>query len=72
MSKITLDVKPENLKTVLTILENLKVGLVENIKVDKSSTKYQPKTNKVIKENQPVSGKYIDPASFKKRLNKGK
>ncbi|WP_024955713.1 hypothetical protein [Sulfurospirillum arcachonense] len=74
MSKITLKVSNENLDRVLMVLESLKAGLIENIEVDKSlkthKPTYQPKINKVIKENEVVSGKYIDPASFKKRLNK--
>lgn len=72
MSKITIDVTNDNLKTVLNILENLKEGLVENIQIDKSATKYKPKNNKVIKENEPVAGKYINSTTFKKRLNKKK
>lgn len=76
MSKITIDVKSENIQVILSILENLKDGLVENIEVDKSVSRYkpayQPKANKVIKENEPVSGKYIDSASFKQRLKKVK
>lgn len=74
MSKITIDVAEVNVKTVLTILENLKDGLIENIHVDKSISKYkpvyQPKLNKVIKENEQVSGKYMNASSYKKSLNK--
>lgn len=74
MSKITLEVTNDNLKTVLSIIENLKDGLIEHIEIDGNVTKqkrlYQPKLNKVIKENEHVSGKYIDRASFKKRLKK--
>jgi len=76
MSKITLDVKNDNLDTVLLILENLKDGLVENIQVDKNVSKYkptyQPPKNKVIKEGEAQSGKYINPATFKKRMSKVK
>ena len=76
MSKVTIDVKNDNLETVLTILENLKDGLVENIQVDKSISKkkptYQPPKNKVIKEGEAQTGKYINPAAFKKRMSKDK
>jgi hypothetical protein len=76
MSKITIDVKNDNVEKVLLILENLKDGLIENIKVDKSVAKYkptyQPPKNKVIKEGEAQSGKYINPATFKKRMSKAK
>ena len=74
MSKITIDVNNNNLDTVLLILNNLKNGLIENIDVDKGaekhSTTYNPKTNKVIYENEKLDGKYLNPANFKKRLRK--
>lgn len=74
MSKITLDVNNDDLDTFLLILENLKDGLIENIKVDKSVAKYkptyQPPKNKVIKEGEVQSGKYINPSTFKKRMSK--
>lgn len=76
MSKITLNIKKENIETVLLILDNLKVGLIETIEVDKSVSKYKPtykpKVNKVIKEGEAQSGKYMNPSSFKNRLNKDK
>ena len=76
MSKITLDIKNDNLETVLLILDNLKDGLIENIKVDKSVSKYkpayQPPKNRVIKEGEVQSGKYMNSTDFKKCLNKGK
>lgn len=72
MSKITLDVTEKNVETVMTILENLKSGLISDISVDnkkvKPKTVYTPPKNKVIKENSPVAGKYISPAAYKKRL----
>jgi len=72
MPKITLDVTDKNLETIMTILENLKSGLISSIHVDhkkvQTRTMYHPPYNKVIKENTPVSGKYISPATFKKRL----
>jgi len=72
MSKITIETTDANVQTVLTILENLKDGLITNIKVDgtaaKHKTSYQPKLNKVIKEGEVQSGKYMNAASYKKRL----
>lgn len=74
MNKITLDVKSNDLETVLLVLNNLKDGLIENIEVDKegvkNSTAYNPKTNKVIYENEKLDGKYLNPENFKKRLRK--
>lgn len=62
MSKITLDVNSTNTSTVLTILNNLKSGLINDIKVDGVS-KNGPK---------PVSqsSKYASPSEYKKRLTK--
>jgi len=74
VNKITLDVKSNDLETVLLVLNNLKDGLIENIEVDKegvkNSTAYNPKTNKVIYENEKLDGKYLNPENFKKRLRK--
>lgn len=76
MSKITLDVKNDNLEKVLLILDSLKDGLIEDVKVDNKTLKYkptyQPPKNRVIKEGEVQSGKYINPVDFKKRLHKGK
>lgn len=78
MAKITLNIADENLQTVLTVLENLKDGLIQDMDVDKTSktprTSYKPRTNKVIYEDEQMSeatsGKYINAASFKKRMKK--
>lgn len=60
MSKITLDVNGSDVTTVLTILNNLKAGLINEIKVDGVS--------------KPISSsstsKYISPREFKERLKK--
>jgi len=76
MKKITLNIKKDNLEMVLLILDNLKDGLIEKIEVDKSVSKYkpayQPPKNRVIKEGEVQSGKYINPATFKKRMSKAK
>jgi len=77
MSKITLDVDKKDMEVVLSILNNLKTGLIKNIHSDEkigTNTKYQPKTNKVIYENEQMSkslsGKYMNAASFKSRSKK--
>lgn len=72
MSKITMDVENKNLDTVLSILNNLKDGLILNIEVDKNSSKsklmYQPKLKKMISEDEQSGGKYMSVATYKKRL----
>lgn len=78
MSKITIDVSSKNLETVLLILESLKDGLVLNIEVDNSRSKYtaayKPKIHKAVFDNEQAAessnGKYLSAASFKKRLQK--
>jgi len=76
MAKIELEVNEQNLGTLVTILTNLKDGLIENMDVNSSSkvksTRYQPKVKKVIYEEEQgdleKSGKYLNPAEFKRRL----
>ena len=66
LNEIKLSVSDENLETVLTILNNLKLGLISNIEssaqVKTRSTQYQPKTNTIIREENSgtndTSGKY--------------
>ena len=76
MQEIKLKVKDENLETLLSILNNLKEGLISDIdtntKVRKSN--YRPKVNKIVLEEESgtadKSGKYINPATYKRRLQK--
>ena len=79
MNEIKLSVDDKNLQTVLTVLDNLKAGLIEEIQTNgKSSTikstRYQPKTNTIIREEESGtadrSGKYVNPAVYKQRLKK--
>lgn len=79
MNEIKLSVDDKNLELVLSILENLKEGLIDNIETNKSKRKhtaYQPKTKQVIHETPPSqstqSGKYVNPAAYKERLRKTK
>ena len=85
MAKIVLEVDEKNLGSVITVLNSLKEGLVLNMEVNsltqvdiedkrKKFTRYQPKSNKVIYEEEQGKlesmGKYLDPTEFKKRLRK--
>jgi len=79
MNEIKLLVDDKNLETVLNILQNLKSGLITEIKSDFKDTKqrttqYKPKTNTIIREEDSgtndTNGKYINPATYKARLKK--
>lgn len=70
MKQIVLDVKEENINTILTILENLKDGLIENINSDSkkvNSARYTPKSNEVVREGVKPSGKYLSKEEYQKR-----
>ena len=81
MNEIKLSVDDENLETVLTILQNLKAGLITDIqtngKVNKvKHAQYQPKMKTIMKDDdfgtKDSSGKYINPAAYKQRLKNKK
>lgn len=77
MQEIKLTVESKNYQTVMMILNNLKEDLIAEINSDgKPSTRYQPKQNRVIKENESgpadSSGKYLNPAQLKKKLKNSK
>ena len=81
MNEIKLSVDDNNLQTVLTVLNNLKTGLIREIqtngkKANTKTTRYQPKTNTIIKEEESgtadKSGKYINPTAYKQRLKNKK
>ncbi len=77
MQEIKLKVEDENLETVMLILNSLKDGLISDITGGfKRSTQYQPRLNKVIKEDESgtadTSGKYMNPALYKQRLKNKK
>lgn len=70
MKEIKLSIKDENLNTVLTILENLKSGLIENIDYEgkkSSNVRYVPKSSEVVREGVKPKGKYISKAEYQKR-----
>ena len=78
MSRITLDVEKKDLETVLTILNNLKNGLVKNIKVDNKTTNQmqakKPARKPVLEDEfmsaKPTNSKYLSPTAFKNRIKK--
>ncbi len=72
MKQLILNVKDENLDTVVMILENLKKGLIEKIEYDGKKqmlSRYQPKQNGVVREGQMPSGKYISKDEYQRRKN---
>ncbi len=82
MNEIKLSVDDKNLDTVLSILNNLKDGLILDIKTDANvkrkvgKTQYQPKNNKIIREENSgtndSSGKYINISAYRQKLKKMK
>jgi hypothetical protein len=74
MKQIKLNIEDDKLEIVLTILNNLKNGLISSIENSEinilSSTKYQPKLNKIISENEKPQGKYLSSSSYKAKLEK--
>lgn len=81
MSKITLDVDKQNLETVLTILNNLKTGLIKNIDVDQKGILNKIQNKKAVKQQavledefipKPTNSKYLSRDAFKQRLNNKK
>ena len=75
MNEIKLTVDDENLQTVVSILQNLKSGLIVSMQTTKKTktTQYQPKSSGVIFEHESgtndTSGKYSLKA-YKERLKK--
>ena len=81
MNELKIRVDDTKLQTVLTILENLKEGLVEEIILNGrssagKSTQYKPRTNTIIKEEESgthdTSGKYASTSVYRQRLQKKK
>ncbi len=81
MNKIIINVENENLEIVMSILQNLKTGLISDIETSANvsktrSTRYQPKTNTIIREENSgtndSSGKYSSAAAYKQRLRSKK
>ena len=81
MNKITLSVDDKNLEVVMTLLKNLKDGLISDIstngvKVKSRPTQYQPKANTIIREENSgtndTSGKYANASAYRERLKNKK
>ncbi len=70
MGKIVLNIKDENIDTVLNILGNLKDGLIGSIEhnAKKTHARYQPKMTTIIKENEKPKGKYLSPGQYRKAI----
>jgi hypothetical protein len=81
MNEIKLSVDDKNLEIVMTVLENLKDGLISNISTSGAKTKsrptqYQPKTNTIIREENSgtndSSGKYASATAYRQKLQNKK
>ena len=79
MNTIKLSVEDKDLELVLSIVNNLKDGLISDIEVQKNhsyKTKYQPKTKQIILEEDAstssLQGKYLNPKAYKQKLQKKK
>ena len=82
LSKITLDVDDRNIDTVLTILNNLKPGLIKNLSTNANNINTRLQAKKELKQQHieedefmsktPSMGKYLSKSAFKNKLHKGK
>ena len=81
MSKIVLDVDDKNIDTVLTILNNLKSGLIKNISAPTNNINSRMQAKKLLKQqniqedefmsSSPNTGKYLSRSDYKNKLKKG-
>ena len=81
MSKIVLDIDEKNIDTVLTILNNLKAGLIKDISAPTNSINSRIQEKRLAKEqhilkdefmsSSPSTGKYLSKAAYKNKLRKG-
>ena len=73
MARIILDVNDKDFDTILTILNNLKNGMIEKIEVDKRA-RYNKQKPVIQEPPKPLnlSSKYVDPQTFKERLKRMK
>jgi hypothetical protein len=73
MAKITLEINDKYINTFMTIVSNLKDGIVDSIEIDKKKNYNKPKMiSKEPLEPINIKGKYIDPKTFKERLKRMK
>ena len=71
MAKVSFEVNERDLDTVLTILNNLKEGLIKDLQVEKKRhyNKPKPVVSEPLKPVE-VKSKYIDGQTFKERLKR--
>ena len=78
MNEIKLTIDDKHIETVLTIINNLKDGLISKVEINgaKRPTPYKPQKNKVIFEKDSAthdkSGKYASASAYKQRLKQAK
>ena len=80
MNEIKLLVEDKNTELILSILANLKDGLILDIQSNSQlkkvqrNTQYQPKVNTIIREENSgtadTSGKYMNSKMYKSRMKK--
>lgn len=64
MAKVSLDIDDKKLATVLNILENLKVGLIKNIKVNKNKNLKPVSSSLTNSQNK----RYLSKDKYKQKL----
>jgi len=74
MSKIVLDIDDKNLPVVLSILENLKDGLIQNITVNNAKINIKPVKSSLdnieTQSKQPAQqNKYLSKSKYKQKMN---
>lgn len=66
MAKIILEIDKAKLNTVVTILRNLKIGLIKDMKIEEKSKVLEDD----FMETKPSNSKYLSKSEFKERLKK--
>lgn len=66
MAKVSFEVDNRHLTTVLTILKNLKMGLIKSLKVEDKIVEQEDKAPKTTSSNS----KYLSKEEFKARIKK--
>ena len=80
MTEIKLSIDDENVDTLMSILQNLKEGLIHDIQANGKRaiqhTRYQAKVNTIIREEDSAtndtSGKYANASAYKQKLRNKK
>ena len=77
MQEIKLTVNDENVETVLLILNNLRNGLIHEVKTPQKThrnSQYKPKLNTIVREETSgtadTTGKYASASAYKQKLKK--